>query len=487
MEDQLMETEDCSYEIPDLTSMVQATDNCTASEDLVITQNPSSGTAQGVTYIEFTVTDASGNSSVSGVELIPIDNTAPVLDCPGLVFEYMEEGECETMVNVPGPIVIEECGTYTINNSVDGEETLSALFTEGVHEITWTVTDQNGNSSACIVELSVINPVQAAVICPDDISVIQNVEECGMFLEIEIPEVQGLCEYELTNDFTSTEDASALYGPGIHTVTYTAVGYVQATCSFEIEILDVIAPELNCPEAVSQCGTSVIIGLPSVVESCGLISFTNDFNGLDDASGIYPDGTTLVTWTATDVSGNVGTCSTSVAVSDPGQGISAGPDEVLEYAFNYTMQGEMPASATGMWTADSEDVVFSDPTNPNSLVNGLDLGENVLTWTVDNGVCGIFTDEVIIEVRQFLIPTGFSPNGDGVNDTYVIRGLENLGKTSMEVYDRWGKRIYQNGAYDNSWDGSARSGRILPTDTYFFIITIEETGAVIKSSMELKR
>ena len=487
MENQFLETLDCSYEIPDLTSMVQATDNCTAFEDLVITQNPSSGTAQGITYLEFVVTDASGNTSISGVELIPIDDTAPVLDCPGLAVEYLEDGECESLVNVPGPVVVEECGTVTISNSFNGAATLSALFTEGIHDIIWIVTDQSGNTSSCTVALSVINPIQAAVSCPDDISVIQNLDECGMYLDIEIPEVQGLCAYELTNDFTGTNDASAIYGPGVHTVTYTAIGYVQATCSFEIEVLDIIAPELDCPEAVSQCGFSVTLGLPSVLESCELSSLTNDFNGLENASGTYPDGTTLVTWTATDSSGNVGTCTTSVVVSDPGEGMSAGPDDVIEYAFNYIMQGHMATSASGTWTAQSEDVIFTDPSNPNSMVNGLGLGENVLTWTVDNGPCGILTDEVIIEVRQFLIPTGFSPNGDGVNDDYVIRGIENLGKTSMEVYDRWGKRIYQNEAYDNSWNGASHSGRILPTDTYFIIITIEETGAVIKSTIELKR
>lgn len=74
------------------------------------------------------------------------------------------------------------------------------------------------------------------------------------------------------------------------------------------------------------------------------------------------------------------------------------------------------------------------------------------------------------------IPQGFSPNGDGINDLFVIRGVGNQ-TISLEVYNRWGHLVYGNNDYKNDWDGKPNTGIMisedasgLPDGTYYYVI-----------------
>ncbi|GAB3563622.1 hypothetical protein GCM10027578_07670 [Spirosoma luteolum] len=73
------------------------------------------------------------------------------------------------------------------------------------------------------------------------------------------------------------------------------------------------------------------------------------------------------------------------------------------------------------------------------------------------------------------IPEGFSPNGDGVNDLFVIRGVAGL-RVSLEIYNRWGHMVYKNDDYRNDWDGTANTGILvdgekgLPDGAYYYVV-----------------
>ncbi len=78
------------------------------------------------------------------------------------------------------------------------------------------------------------------------------------------------------------------------------------------------------------------------------------------------------------------------------------------------------------------------------------------------------------------IPEGFSPNGDGVNDLFVIRGT-GANTIGLEVYNRWGNLVYKNEDYRNNWDGKANTGILisgdadgLPVGTYFYKINLSD-------------
>lgn len=66
------------------------------------------------------------------------------------------------------------------------------------------------------------------------------------------------------------------------------------------------------------------------------------------------------------------------------------------------------------------------------------------------------------------IPRGFSPNGDGINDTF---DLSNHGVSSLKIFNRDGRNVYSHGkGYTNQWEGKDRAGNQLPSGTYYYII-----------------
>jgi gliding motility-associated-like protein len=76
-----------------------------------------------------------------------------------------------------------------------------------------------------------------------------------------------------------------------------------------------------------------------------------------------------------------------------------------------------------------------------------------------------------------VIPDGFSPNGDGVNDVFVIDNIDNYPDNIFTVLNRWGNIVYEKEDYMNTWDGTSQAtvkigGEDLPTGTYFYILDL---------------
>jgi gliding motility-associated-like protein len=87
------------------------------------------------------------------------------------------------------------------------------------------------------------------------------------------------------------------------------------------------------------------------------------------------------------------------------------------------------------------------------------------------------TKKVGYEIVHY--PNIITPNKDGKNETYIIDGIEGTGDWSFEVHDRWGKEIYRNENYDNSW-----SGDYLSDGTYYYLI-IAPDGTRCKGWVQL--
>lgn len=67
----------------------------------------------------------------------------------------------------------------------------------------------------------------------------------------------------------------------------------------------------------------------------------------------------------------------------------------------------------------------------------------------------------------------FSPNGDGHNDTFVIKNIEAFPINKIHIFNRWGDKVYQAEPYNNDWDGRVNIknqllGDAVPDGTYFF-------------------
>ena len=83
--------------------------------------------------------------------------------------------------------------------------------------------------------------------------------------------------------------------------------------------------------------------------------------------------------------------------------------------------------------------------------------------------CSAFS-EVSITV-PFTVPNVFTPNGDGVEDTFEIGGINNYPQAAVSIFDRRGKLLYSSIGYQNPWDG-AFHGIGLPVATYYYEIDL---------------
>ncbi len=70
--------------------------------------------------------------------------------------------------------------------------------------------------------------------------------------------------------------------------------------------------------------------------------------------------------------------------------------------------------------------------------------------------------------REFEIFNGFSPNGDGMNEVFFIKGIEFYPNNTLCIYNRWGNEVYKAAPYKNDWNGTW-TNKILPDGTYFYI------------------
>ena len=86
----------------------------------------------------------------------------------------------------------------------------------------------------------------------------------------------------------------------------------------------------------------------------------------------------------------------------------------------------------------------------------------------------------IINCDELIIPDGFSPNGDGINDNFVITNIRDLYPAfTLEVFNRYGTVLYTGDISTPDWDGSAQKGLVigdskLPAGVYFFIINFND-------------
>lgn len=86
--------------------------------------------------------------------------------------------------------------------------------------------------------------------------------------------------------------------------------------------------------------------------------------------------------------------------------------------------------------------------------------------------CGTNTDDVLVKVYEHvIIPNAFSPNGDGINDTWYIDPLEFFSESTTEVYDRFGRLAYRHKGSATFWDGTS-NGKPLPIGTYYYIVDL---------------
>ncbi len=112
-------------------------------------------------------------------------------------------------------------------------------------------------------------------------------------------------------------------------------------------------------------------------------------------------------------------------------------------------------------------------------------GKDELTYALCNGNgCDTGTVSISILCDGIKFFNGFSPNGDGVNDNFVIEGIESYPNNTLNIYNRWGTEVLKAKGYKNNWQGTWH-GTNLPDGTYFYIFN-DGNGKTYKGYVQLQ-
>ena len=136
-------------------------------------------------------------------------------------------------------------------------------------------------------------------------------------------------------------------------------------------------------------------------------------------------------------------------------------------------------------------VVNPDGTFTFTPNNGF-VGTVTFTYQVCNqfGQCSTATVTINIIEPTVIIPEGFSPNNDGTNDFFIIKG-RNGRPLVLKIYNRWGNLVYENNNYEDNWNGTAnigiRIGDQLPDGTYFYTAEFKDNGERYARYLTIKR
>lgn len=111
----------------------------------------------------------------------------------------------------------------------------------------------------------------------------------------------------------------------------------------------------------------------------------------------------------------------------------------------------------------------------------------ILTITDINGctdadsVTVSINGDIILNIRNII-----TPNGDGYNDTWYIENILNFPDNVVNVYNRYGQKVYEAEAYNNLWDGTY-NGTPLPDGTYYYVVELTESETVFKGAVNIIR
>ena len=97
-------------------------------------------------------------------------------------------------------------------------------------------------------------------------------------------------------------------------------------------------------------------------------------------------------------------------------------------------------------------------------------GTDSITYQICSAAgCDMAVVRIKVICNGFNVYNGFSPNNDGSNETLVIEGLENFPNNKIEIYNRWGNKVYFSKNYQNDWAGTWGNKK-LPDGTYYYLI-----------------
>jgi gliding motility-associated-like protein len=231
-----------------------------------------------------------------------------------------------------------------------------------------------------------------------------------------------------------------------------------------------------CESSTIQLG-GVGIGAVAWLPSTGLSSTTIP------APFATPANTTTYLFIVTNTDGCKDTAYTTVNVIQPPVA-DAGPDRTMIAGNRIQLNGSVQGNAGSYyWTPP---VNIDNPGSLHPFVNPTSNSTYVLHAEAVKG-CGTVTDTMHIKVYQALyIPNAFTPNGDGINDTWNIPALEAYTQHELYVLDRYGEIVFTSKGQNRKWDGRFK-GKDLPSGAYTYFIDLKQGFGTLKGSVLIIR
>jgi gliding motility-associated-like protein len=263
----------------------------------------------GLTQVEWTATDNSGNTSTCSFTVTVLDNQAPVID--NCLSNQIVSADNSCQYELPDYTAqitfTDNCSATIAQSPVAG-----SFVGLGITPVTVTVIDQSGNTAICNFTVTV-NDTEAPVIanCPTDIVMTNDAGSCGAIVNWVAPTATDNCSVILSSNFNPGD----YFSVGSTIVTYTAADPSgnQVTCSFTVNINDTEIPSLVCPTTIESCDSLVFFNDAIAADNCGVQS-VELISSLASGS-LFPIGTTTVTFEAIDIHMNSNTCSFDVIIN----------------------------------------------------------------------------------------------------------------------------------------------------------------------------
>lgn len=231
---------------------------------------------------------------------------------------------------------------------------------------------------------------------------------------------------------------------------------------------DDVPLQLNARELSGIAGSGVYSG--TGVSASGL------FNPFVAGTGTFP-----IKYIFTPTNACTDTISQNITVN-ANPTVNAGADITILEGGTAKMHATASDSLTYAW---SPATGLSNATILNPTVAPTTNTTYTLTVTNIKG-CSASSKITVTVLKAPVIPNTFTPNGDGINDTWVIKYLDTYADCTIEVFNRSGKKVFSSIGYPIEWDGRY-NGADLPTGGYYYLINPKHGRKVISGSITIIR
>jgi len=374
-------------------------DNCGVAG---VTNNAPNRFPFGTNTVIWTVNDTSGNSATATQTVIVKDMDKPTIIAPVNVSAQTDPGtNIATGVVLGVPITADNVAVATVVNNAPAQYPL------GTTPVIWTVADTSGNSATATQTVTVVNTQPPTIAAPANVTISTDADKnyaSGVALGVPVTSSSvGVA--------TVVNNAPLHFPVGVTYVTWTVTDVlgVQAQALQKITVVDTQLPTITAPVAITvstdpgQCfATGVSLGNPVTADNVGVASVNN--NG----PATFPKGTTTVTWTVTDTSGNTATATQNVTVGDTEPPTITAPPDVTVKA----NRGKSYATGVALGSPTTADNCGVGSVHNNALTR-IPVGTNAITWTVTD------TSGNTATATQTVTVVGLSTGGADLTGSWV--------------------------------------------------------------------